>query len=98
VVSADGSDRRDYLISNFTAANASGVQFHNNMVSVASSSTIAAEDTDQNVSIVITIERLNSVRIDLDAPLVGDTASPVYGIVDKLTVSEGGQEIRVISR
>jgi hypothetical protein len=98
VVTADGSDRNNYLISNFTAVDASGVQFDDDLVSVASSSTIVAEDSEQDVSVVITIERLNSVRLDLDAPIVGDTASPVYGIVDKLIVSQDGQEIRVIAR
>jgi hypothetical protein len=98
VVAADGTDRGNYLISNFTSVNASGVQFDDNLVSVASSSTVVAEDSEHDVSTVVTIERLNSIRIDLDVPLVGDTATPVYGIVDKLAISEDGQEIRVISR
>jgi hypothetical protein len=97
VISADGLARENYIVSNFTAINASAVQIEANIISVASAATVISEDLGQAASIVITIERLNAVRIDLDVPL-GQTQGPIYGIVDKLVISEDGEETRVISR
>lgn len=98
VVAADGSDRESYIITNFTAVNASAVQFDNNLASVASSAAIVSDESEESVNMVVTIERLNAVRIDLDQSLGGNETSPIYGIVDSLVISEDGQETRVITR
>ena len=97
VISADGLTRENYIVSNFTAINASAVQFEANIISVASAATVVSEDLEQVSRIVITIERLNAVRIDLDVPL-GETSGPIYGIVDKLVIIEDGEEVQIIAR
>jgi hypothetical protein len=97
VVNADGLGRMNYQIANFTAVNSSSVSFGANLVSIASSSTVLSRDSGQDVNMVITLERLNAMRLDLDE-VGGIGSGPIYGIVDKLTISQIGKEDQVIQR
>jgi hypothetical protein len=98
VVSADGSERENYLITDFTPVDSSAVQFDSNVIIVASATSIVSDDGEEPANLVVTLERLNAVRLDLDMPVGGNVAEPIYGIVDKLVISEDGQETEVITR
>jgi hypothetical protein len=98
IVSADGQSRENYLIANFTPVDSSAVQFDSNLITVASASSIVSDDGEDVVNIVITLERLNAVRIDLDETIDGNVTGPIYGIVDKLVISDNGEQARVIAR
>ena len=97
VVSADGLQRESHRIANFTAVNASAVQFDGDLISLASSSSIISGDSVQQIDMAITLEELNAVRIDLDGASAGNVTGPIYGIVDKLVINEGGTIVRVVS-
>jgi hypothetical protein len=74
------------------------VQFDSNVIIVASATSIVSDDGEEPANLVVTLERLNAVRLDLDMPVGGNVAEPIYGIVDKLVISEDGQETEVITR
>ena len=99
VVSADGSERDSYRLSGFAPVNCSAVQFDSNLIAVSSASSMISGEGEQNVSLVITLERLNAVRLDFDATGIGgNVTGPVYGIVDKLVLSSEGEQVQVIQR
>ncbi|HKU50696.1 MAG TPA: hypothetical protein VJP79_12155 [Nitrososphaera sp.] len=99
VVSADGSERDSYRLSGFAPVNSSAVQFDSNLIAISSSSSMISGEGEQNVSLVITLERLNAVRLDFDATGIGgNVTGPIYGIVDKLVLSSEGEQVQVIQR
>ena len=98
IVSADGQSRENYLIANFTPVDSSAVQFDSNLIIVASASSIVSDEGENIVNMVITLERLNAVRIDLDGAIDGNVTGPIYGVVDTLVISDNGEQARVIAR
>ena len=98
IVSADGQSRENYLIANFTPVDSSAVQFDSNLITVASASSIVSDEGENIVNMVITLERLNAVRIDLDGAIDGNVTGPIYGVVDTLVISDNGEQARVIAR
>ena len=98
VVSAAGSARENFLITDFTPGDSSAVQFDSNVIIVASAASVVSNDGEEPANLVVTLERLNAVRLDLDTPIGGNVTEPIYGIVDKLVISDDGQETEVIAR
>jgi hypothetical protein len=98
VVTADGLGRNNYSITEFVPVNSSSVEFDSNVIVITSSAAIRPHLGDETVNLVITLESLNTLRLDLNDAVGGNVTSPIYGIVENMIISDDGVPTRVISR
>jgi predicted secreted protein len=99
MVRSDGLDRQTYSLGNLTAVDAQNVRIENGAMTMPSTVDVAKNGMTiaTRVNVTIAVEKLNVIKISMDANPTGILGKPIYGIVDALVRTSNGEKL-VIGR
>jgi hypothetical protein len=92
MVRLDGLDQREFSLTNLTAINESDIALANSTMSMKSQLDFV-NGTAARANATIVLYKLNTIAIQLEG-----MSTPIYGVVDKLVRTEGGQTTVMMTR